>query len=158
VTTGLQLLERAQKEYLGTDAHEHARFIGDSEDRMKNLIKGLLRYSRGGSGGETFHKVDSEKVLTESLLNLDSARKGGGALVTHDELPTMEHDCTQDFSKIFLVFQQLDRQEKNRGTGIGLAIVKSVIERHGPRIWVESEVGVGSTLPFTMPVREVVKP
>jgi hypothetical protein len=125
---------------------------------MKNLIKGLLRYSRGRSGGETLHKVDSEKVPTESLLSLYSARKGSGALVTRDELPTMEHDCTRDFRKIFLVFQQLDRQEKNRGTGIGLTIVKSVIERHGRRIWVESEVGVGSTLPFTMPVREVVKP
>ena len=106
--------------------------------------------------------------LTQVLLNLvgnaikftdagevaikASANNGSFNVSVRDTGPGIS---AADQAKLFQEFQQADNSitRKKGGTGLGLAISKRIIEMHGGRIWVELQVGQGSTFSFTLPVR-----
>ena len=60
--------------------------------------------------------------------------------------------AAEDLPRIFERFYKVDRSRATSGTGLGLAIARHLVEAHGGRIWVESEVGKGSTFYFTIPL------
>jgi PAS domain S-box-containing protein len=151
-------------------ARGHELVAVDAGDAMRRALK-LLE----GSIAETQATVEvgalpcvmgDVEQLTQLFQNLmGNAIKYRGATPVKIAILAQPHgkDCQfsirdngigiepQYFEKIFVLFQRLHTREEYPGTGIGLAICKKIVERHGGRIWVESAVGEGSAFHFTLP-------
>jgi len=108
---------------------------------------------------KNLHAKADPRLLRLALINLiENSVKysplGGEVTVGYDRaFFVKDHGIgiSKDyFGKIFEPFQRLHRDDEFQGTGIGLSNVRQVVERHGGRVWVESEPGIGSTFYFTL--------
>lgn len=198
VSSYMGLLEKKYKDGLDEKAKMFISYAVDGSNRMSNLIKDLLAYSRINSQANKFQETDLNKVIAEVKGDLQVLIKETNANVTSVTLPSVSADPTQMhqlfqnlignaikfqndsrpevfinaeridrgwlfsvndngigidpqyYKRIFAVFQRLHDRGKYEGTGIGLAVCKKIVERHGGSIWVKSQEGKGSTFYFTI--------
>jgi PAS domain S-box-containing protein len=100
---------------------------------LQNLIGNAVKFH-----GEEPPHVHVSARESDSEVEISVRDNGIGIRKEHQE-------------RIFLIFQRLHNRKDYPGTGIGLALCKRIVERHGGRIWVESEEGGGATFTFTLP-------
>ncbi len=106
---------------------------------LQNLVANAIKFRRHG---------DSRIITVTAEL------RGREAIVS-----VSDHGIglePQYAERIFMIFQRLHTRNEYPGTGIGLAICKKVVERHGGRIWVEPTEGGGATFRFTLPLAPTV--
>jgi signal transduction histidine kinase len=133
--------ERATREHVRVvvSPAPGVELVAGDERRVRqvifNLLSNAVKFTP--SGGE----VDVRARRVDGEVRISVADTGPGI-------------APQDRERIFEEFQQTDAGIVQReGTGLGLALSKRLVELHGGRIWVESELGKGSTFVFTLPVR-----
>jgi len=100
---------------------------------FQNLLSNALKFRR-----EEPPKIAISAELTDARWHFTVRDSGIGIEPTY-------------FDRIFVIFQRLHTRDKYAGTGIGLSICKKIVERHRGAIWLESEVGAGSTFHFALP-------
>jgi two-component system phosphate regulon sensor histidine kinase PhoR len=98
-----------------------------------NLLHNAIKFT--SSGGQVAVRVEQK----DRAIRFTVADTGIGI-------------AAEDLPRIFERFYKVDRSRTTSGTGLGLAIARHLVEAHGGRIWVESEVGKGSSFRFTIPI------
>ena len=104
---------------------------------LTNLVTNAYKYTPEGG------RIAISARWLDDTMQIDVADTGIGI-------------APQDQERLFTRFFRADHPEVRRvaGTGLGLSIAKSIVEMHGGRIWVESQLGAGSTFSFTLPVAD----
>ena len=87
-----QLIERRYKDKLDDDADDFIEFIVEAAVRMKDMIQGLLYYSRVGTRGGELRSTNTEKLLEIVISNLNAAIEENEVTITHDDLPVVVAD------------------------------------------------------------------
>nr|WP_226010881.1 PAS domain-containing protein [Halomicrobium salinisoli] len=199
VSSYLRLIEQRYADELDEDGREFLEFAVDGADRMREMIEGLLEYSRVETRGDPFEPVDLDDVLADVRDDLQVKIAESDAEITTDPLPEVRGDRGQlrqvlqnlldnaieysgdeppridveaerdgrlwaisvsdegigidpdDADRVFEVFQRLHSHEEHEGTGIGLALCRRIVERHGGEIEIDSEPGDGTIITFTLP-------
>ncbi|MDA0181860.1 ATP-binding protein [Solirubrobacter phytolaccae] len=200
VSSYLGLLRRRYHGKLDKDADEFIEYAVDGAARMRQLIEGLLEYSRAGRSEDPAEPVELGSVTGDVLRSLAAAMVEHAGEIEIGDLPTVmgdrgqleqllqnlianalkfngdgrarvwvraegeAHGMTQiavadagigiapeKREHVFEMFQRLHDREAYEGTGIGLAVCRKIVERHGGRIWVDEREGGGTVFRFTLP-------
>jgi signal transduction histidine kinase len=131
--------ERATKDCvrIALTTDPNVDFVEGDERRIRqvifNLLSNAVKFTRAGG------KVDVASARLDGEVRVSVVDTGPGI-------------APEDQERIFEEFQQTDLGAQREGTGLGLALSKKLIELHGGRIWVESELGKGSTFTFALPL------
>jgi signal transduction histidine kinase len=101
--------------------------------------------------------ISNAVKFTESGSVTCRARSDGDAVVV-SVIDTGIGIDPGDFDKVFAQFEQVGTHlaDTPKGTGLGLPICKEIVEHHRGRIWLESELGEGSTFSFAMPIASTI--
>jgi len=134
----LKTLELATQDAAATITHDKLPTIMADETQLGQLFQNLI--------GNALKYRNSKPAV----INV-GCRRGGD----HWLFSVQDNGIGIDakfVETIFVIFERLHTSEEYAGTGIGLAVCKKIVDRHGGKIWVESELGKGSTFYFTIPV------
>jgi len=136
----------------------HDILIQHQRDNPSRKVKNIVEDNLSVKGDEKLLKIMFENMLGNAWKFTSKKSKATiefGQVKNKDEKVFFIRDNGAGFDnnyadKLFIPFQRLHSDEEFDGTGIGLGIVQRIINRHGGRIWVESEVGKGATFYFTL--------
>lgn len=197
ITSYLDIIREELGDDLEEELAEYMGFVAEASGRMKELIQGLLRYSRVETRGASMEALD----LNSNLAMTTKMFRSHPVEFEVDKMPTVVGDPTQvrqvfenlisnsiryrkpgteahvhlryiglqegmhEFAvkddgigidpeyheMIFHIFKRLHTRQEYEGTGIGLALVRRIIDRHGGKVWVNSALGEGAEFHFTLP-------
>lgn len=113
-----------------------------------------------------FDKIQIEKVIRNFMENaLKFTEKGSISIIIIEKVGSVNVSVVdqgqgikeEDINKLFKVFGQLSTGDKRKpgSTGMGLALAKYIVEKHGGNVWVTSKIGEGSSFSFSLPIKIV---
>jgi two-component system, chemotaxis family, sensor kinase Cph1 len=146
----------------------------DCEEVLDRTLKGLRSTISEAEAEITHDPLPTVAVDETQLLQVFQNLIGNAIKFRRDEPPKVHVSAVKNkkewqfsvrdngigiesehLDRIFVIFQRIHKRSQYDGTGMGLAIVKKVVERHGGRVWAESQPGKGTTFYFTMPAKEI---
>lgn len=134
----LNNMQVAVEESRAVVTHDSLPTVMADERQLGQLFQNLI------ANAIKFHGAESPRVHVSA-----ERRPGDWLFSVRDNGIGMEPQYAE---RIFVIFQRLHNREEYPGTGIGLAICKKIVERHGGHIWVVSQIGQGATFQFTLPI------
>ncbi|MDX2215655.1 MAG: ATP-binding protein, partial [Oculatellaceae cyanobacterium bins.114] len=132
-------LQRAIAEHHVTLTHDSLPMVWGRETQLIQLFQNLI------SNGIKFVQPDVNPVIHISAVQ----QKKQWCIGIQDNGIGIK---SEHLGRIFDIFQRTPSAQNYPGTGIGLAVCKKIVEQHSGKIWVESQLGKGTTFSFTLPV------